>query len=240
MNELLSDIVRAHGGFSRWHALDRVEATIVTGGNLWAKKGLVQAANPCRMCVELHHQRASLTPFGDADCHTDFTPDRIAILRSDGQVVAERADPRAAFGGHEMNTAWDAMHRAYFNGYALWLYLTAPFLLAREGIRVYEVEPWVEKNETWSVLRAEFPETIATHSRVQDFFFGDDLLLRRHDYAVDVAGGFATAQLVHDYIIADGIRLPSKRRAYLRRSNGIPDLDSLMVSIDISDVHFTG
>jgi hypothetical protein len=138
-----------------------------------------------------------------------------------------------------MKTGWDSLQRAYFNGYALCLYLTTPFLLAREGVRVYEIEPWIEQDETWSVLRAEFTDSIATHSPVQDFFFGDDLLLRRHDYNVDISGGFAAAQLVHDYIIADGIRLPRRRRAYLRASDRRPDLDSLMVSIDISEVRFT-
>jgi hypothetical protein len=29
------------------------------------------------------------------------------------------------------------------------------------------------------VLHARFPGSIATHSALQDFFFGDDLLLRR-------------------------------------------------------------
>jgi hypothetical protein len=239
MNELLSDIVRAHGGFSRWRALNQVEATIVTGGSLWALKGLVQDPNPRHMTVALHQQRSSLKPFGNPDGHTEFTPDRIAIMRGNGSIVAERIDPRASFAGHQMTTAWDSLHRAYFNGYALWLYLTTPFLLAREGVRVYEIEPWVEQDETWSVLRAEFADSIATHSRVQDFFFGDDLLLRRHDYNVDVSGGFAAAQLVHDYIMADGIRLPSKRRAYTRGPDRKPDLDSLMVSIDISEARFT-
>jgi hypothetical protein len=239
MNELLSDIVRAHGGFSRWRALNRVEATIVTGGGLWALKGLVQDPDPRRMTVDLHQQRASLKPFGDPDWHTEFVPDRIAIRRGDGSIVAERENPRGAFTGHDMKTAWDPLHRAYFNGYALWLYLTTPFLLAREGVRVYEIEPWIEHGETWSVLRAEFSSTIATHSAVQDFYFGDDLLLRRHDYAVDVAGGFAAAQLVHDYIGADGIRLPSKRRAYVCRSDRRPDLSKSLVSIDISDVRFS-
>ena len=54
----------------------------------------------------------------------------------------------------------------------------------------------------------------------------------------DVAGGFAAAQIVHDYIEADGIRLPSKRRAYLRGPDHRPSL-VLLVSIDISDVRFT-
>jgi hypothetical protein len=109
-----------------------------------------------------------------------------------------------------------------------------------DGVRVTELEPWDADGERWRVLRAEFPKEIATHSRVQDFFFGEDLLLRRrHDYNVDVAGGFDAAHLVYDYIEADGIRLPSKRRAYTRGPDRRPVLEPLMVSIDICDVRFT-
>ena len=86
---------------------------------------------------------------------------------------------------------------------------------------------------------ARFPGTIATHSVAQDFFFGDDFLLRRHDYRVDVAGGFAAAQLVSAYIEADGIRLPSRHRAYTREADSRPELDPLLVSIDISEVRFS-
>jgi hypothetical protein len=35
----------------------------------------------------------------------------------------------------------------------------------------------MEGGETWRVLRARFPGSIATHSALQNFFFGDDLLL---------------------------------------------------------------
>jgi hypothetical protein len=104
---------------------------------------------------------------------------------------------------------------------------------------VTEREPWKEGRETWRVLHARFPGSISTHSAHQDFFFGDDLLLRRHDYNVDVAGGFDAAQLVSDYIEADGIRVPSRRRAYTRGADSRPRLDPLMVSIDVSDVRFS-
>ena len=132
-----------------------------------------------------------------------------------------------------------ALDRAYFNGYAMWTYLTTPFLFTMEGVRVQEVEPWTEGSGTWRVLRVEFPDSVATHSRIQDFYFGDDGCLRRHDYHVDVAGELAAVQVVSDYIEADGIRLPSKRRAYLRGPDHRPNLDVLLVSIDISDVRFT-
>jgi hypothetical protein len=239
MNELLARVVEAHGGFERWRRFSRVEATIVTDGAFWGMKGLTQDQDPRQMTVWLHEERSSVAPFGDPDWHTEFTPDRVAILRGDGAVVAERHDPRASFAGHGKTTPWDPLHRAYFNGYALWTYLTTPFLLTMEGVRVTEAEPWAEGRETWRVLRARFPESLATHSAVQDFFFGEDLLLRRHDYNVDVAGGFAAAQLVYDYIEADGIRLPSERRAYTRGSDSRPILDPLMVSIDISEVQFS-
>jgi hypothetical protein len=56
-----------------------------------------------------------------------------------------------------MRTPWDALHRAYFNGEAVWAYLTTPFLLAMDGVRVEETEAWREGAETWRVLRAYFP-----------------------------------------------------------------------------------
>jgi hypothetical protein len=239
MNKLLASAVEAHGGVDRWQKLNRVDATIVTGGAFWGMKNLTQDPDPRRMGVSLHDERSSMAPFGDPDWHTDFTPHRIAILRGDGSVVAERHDPHTSFAGHEMTTPWDPLHWAYFNGYALWTYLTTPFLLTMDGVQVTEGEPWTEGNETWRVLRARFPASIATHSVLQDFFFGDDLLLRRHDYHVDSAGGFAAAQLVYDYIEADGIRLPSRRRAYTRGTDFRPRPDPLMVSIDISDVRFS-
>jgi hypothetical protein len=41
-------------------------------------------------------------------------------------------------------------------------------------------------------------------------------MLRRHDYGVNVAGGFRASRLISDYVEASGIYLPTKRRAYTR------------------------
>jgi hypothetical protein len=49
-----------------------------------------------------------------------------------------RRSPKDSFAGHQMNTPWDPLHRAYFNGEALWTYLTTPFLLAMDGVHVDE------------------------------------------------------------------------------------------------------
>lgn len=239
MNPLLAEVVDAHGGMDLWKGYEKVEASIVSGGGFFALKGLMQDSQPRRMAVWLHEQRSSVQPYGAPDQRTMFTPERIAIEKLDGTVVAQRRSPTDSFAGHQMNTPWDPLHRAYFNGEALWTYLTTPFLLTMNGVGVEEIEPWHEGSETWRVLRAHFPGSIETHSHVQDFFFDAELMLRRHDYAVNIAGGFAAAQLTSDHAVANGIRLPTKRRAYTRGPDRRPVLDMLMVSIDISDVTFS-
>src|SRR5262249_8095182 len=239
MNKLLAEILNAHGGVDRWREYTKVDATIVSGGGFFALKGVLQDPSPRRMTVWLHEERSSVTPYGAADQCTMVTPDRIAIEQLDGTRVAARGAPRDSFAGHQMHTPWDPLHRAYFNGEALWAYLTTPFLLGMSGVRVEEIEPWKEGQDTWRVLRAYFPGSIETHCLVQDFFFGDDLMLRRHDYQVNIAGGFAAAQLTSEYRESGGIRLPTRRRAYTRGPDRRPILDMLMVSIDFSDVNFS-
>ena len=238
MNQLLSRILEAHGGMDRWRDLEKVEATLVAGGGFYPLKGMINDATPRRLTAWLHQERSSVLPFGAPDQRTMFTPERIAIEKLDGTVLAERYAPKDSFAGHQMSTPWDALHRAYFDAEALWTYFTTPFLLAMDGVGVEEVEPWREGAETWHVLRAQFPGSIETHNLIQEFFFDTDLHLRRHDYSVNIAGGFPAAQLTSEYLVADGIHFPSKRRAYTRGPDRRPNMEMLMISIDISEVRF--
>ena len=111
-------------------------------------------------------------------------------------------------------------------------------LLAMDGMQVEETEAWREGTETWRVLRAYFPGSIETHNLIQDFFFGEDLRLRRPDDSANIAGGFKAAQLTSDYVVANGISLPTKRRAYTRGPDSRPIREMLMVAIDFSEVRF--
>jgi hypothetical protein len=62
---------------------------------------------------------------------------------------------------------------------------------------------------------------------------------RRHDDNVNIAGGFGAAQLTPNYVEADGICLPTKRRVCTHGTDRRPILDMLMISIDIREVSFT-
>src|SRR5258708_1520896 len=186
MADLLDAVLNAHGGLEKWRLFSRVEATIITGRGLWSIKGQPQDPLPRRMTVALDHEWASLRPFGADDQKTAFTPSRVAVEKLDGRVVSERLNPRESFDGHEFDTPWDPLQRAYFNGYALWTYLTTPFLLTMPGFTVTEIDPVHEDGERWAGLQAHFPDTLASHSPVQEFYFNSDYLLCRHDYRVDI------------------------------------------------------
>lgn len=235
---LLDDVIDAHGGLARRRAFERVEAGAVTTGGLFPLKGLPTDTTRRRMSVWLHELRASVAPFGAPDQRTAFTADRVAVEKTDGSVVAECHDLPSLFTGHGLSTPWGPLHRAYFNGYAMWLYLNSPFVLAADGVEVREIDPWIEGGEEWRVLRASFPGSMVTHSRQQEFYFDSALSLRRHDYRVDIAGGVPSAQLIGNYIEVQGIRVPTRRRAYVRGPDNRPVEDLLMVSIDLDDVRF--
>jgi hypothetical protein len=238
MTKLLDEVVAAHGGLARWQSLATVQATIVTAGGLWGTKGVPHDLSPRTVRASLHKQLVSILPFGAPDQRAIFTPQRLFIEKA-GMTVAERLHPRDAFCGHEQSTLWDPLHRAYFSGCALWNYLTTPFLLTAHGIRVDEVDPLREQSEVWRGLRAWFPQNIATHSEVQDFFFDSQLMLRRHDYDIDVAGGIPIAMLADEHAEADGIRLPTRLRAFRRSPDNRLIPAPMMVSIHTSEVLYT-
>ena len=153
--------------------------------------------------------------------------------------MRERPEPRSSFDGHDILTPWDPLDRAYFNGYAMWTYLTTPFFMTMPGFEMTEFAPWQDGAERWRGLRVRFPDQIASHSKEQDFYFGADFLLRRHDYHVDIAGRFPVAQYVGDVVPVDGMRFPTKRRAYMRAPDLKPVHDLLMVAIDFKNFRFT-
>jgi len=238
MVKLLASIVEAHGGMARWKKYEKVEATIIGGGGFFRFKGLPQDDLPRRLTVWLHQARATITHFGALDQKAFFSPDRVWIEDFDKSVIAERSMPREAFSGHQMTTLWDPLHLAYFNGESFWTYFTVPFLLAAENLHVEELSDWYEAEERWKVLRVHFPPSIKTHSAVQEFYFDSDLMLRRHDYSLNISGGFGVAQMLSDYIEIDGIKIPTRRHAYPRDQSCIPVAEMLLLSIDIRDVRF--
>jgi hypothetical protein len=194
-----------------------------------------------RLTVDEPHSEFS--PFPDAERRTVFDGHSARLEDENGEVVTTRADPRSAFrglGGLRRSFRWDALDATYFAGYAMWNYLTTPYLLTREGVEVTVGEPWAEGGETWRRLEVEFPSDLPRHSPHQTFFVDSDGLIRRHDYTAEPVGGWArAAHYCFDHREFDGLLFPTRRRVVPRgpRNRALPG--PTLVRIDIDRVSVT-
>jgi hypothetical protein len=239
MNQLLESALRAHGGIERWNGFDSVAVTIVSGGQLLDGKA-PQSPGPRRVTVGTKRQATSITPFGTADKRARFTPNRVSVETLDGAVLGERTNPREHFAGHDLDTPWDPLDRAYFGGYTQWIYLNAPFVLTLPGVTVEEVAPLRHEGETWRALRVTLPPEIVSHSPVQTFYFGsEDFLMRRQDYTLDIAGGCNVAHYTCDLKESNGLLIPNRRRAYLCDDDYNVLEERLLIWIDYTDIEFS-
>ncbi|MDB5576577.1 MAG: hypothetical protein JWR80_1753 [Bradyrhizobium sp.] len=238
MSELLDEAVAAHGGQEAWTRIEAVRAELSIGGAIWDVKGQTGLFANSIYEADLHRQLAVFRYFGGTDRLVHFSPDRLTLESSDGHILVALDNPRATFAGHVNETPWDQLQAAYFCGYALWTYLTLPFLYTYPGFVAEEIAPWQEEGETWRRLKVTFPDTIASHSKVQTSYFGPDGLLRRHDYPVDVLGGSQGAHYMHDYVAHEGIMVPHRRLIYPIGPENQKIPEPVLVSIDTSQLRF--
>lgn len=209
-----------------------------SSGVLWGLKGQQGVLDEVLVAASLHEERVSHHPFGAPDQRSAFTPERVAIETGDGTVVEALEQPRASFAGHSFETPWTTLQLAYFAGYAMWTYLTQPFTFAVPGFETSDVGHWQENGEDGRRLRVEWPSHLATHSTEQTLYIGEDGLIRRHDYDVEIMGGTSAAHYISDYTEVAGIMVPAKHRIFPQGPDGQALGEPLVVSIDVSEVAF--
>jgi hypothetical protein len=234
MSELLDLVVKAHGGMDRWNAVRAIEVTFNFSGALLDLKGYPGHRRPTAF-IDARQPRTVLEHMAGDDQRWIFTPDRVWIERPDGTLVEERSHPRDAFKGHERATPWDRLHLTYFLGYALWNYLTVPFLLTRHGFEIQELESHSESGELWRVMEVTYPDHIPAHCAVQRLYFDEEGMLKRLDYVTDVLGGVA-AHYVYDPKKFDGLTIPTFRRVVRRTPEGPRMAGPTSFALDYSHV----
>jgi len=237
MSELRDLVLDAHG-VARWKSARTIEGDMSITGMLWARKGWPDALKQVHVTADTGAQRVSYQPFTKPDWRSVYHPEDVAIETSNGKPIKSRTNPRAAFEGHTVETAWDDLHLAYFSGYAIWNYLNAPFLFVLPGFKTEEIEPWDEHGESRRRLKVTFPDSVATHCPEQVFHINGEGLISRLDYSAVVTGGIPTAHYTSEYQDFDGVRIPTKRRAYRRRANGTA-ITGVVVAIDIADIRLS-
>ncbi|MFC5911263.1 hypothetical protein [Streptacidiphilus monticola] len=236
MTGLLDRTLQAYGGYDRWKEVTSVTAHKRFGGAIWDIKQVPGIVDDGEIRVWIKDQRTSLWPFTGPHLKTAYTPDRVGIETTDGDVVEVLDHPRASFAGHTLQTPWTPLQLAYFTGYAMWTYTAEPFNLTLPGVHTEEGEPWSENGQRWQRLHVTYPDTVATHSPHQVLYIDDDGLIRRRDYQVDIAGGSPGAHYISDFDEIDGIVVPRTRLIYVRDDANHPIHEQLVVSIELTDI----
>ena len=151
---LLDEVLDAHGGAERWAAARRIRSRVRSGGLLIRTRVPGNRFADYEVTVEPAERRAVLDPFPKDGLRGVFDSGEARIEAEDGAVIESRANPRAAFSGGSglrRNLRWDALDSTYFAGYAMWNYLTTPYLLTREAVEAREGEapPRLRRRGGW-------------------------------------------------------------------------------------------
>jgi len=230
--DLLQLALDAHGGSERWRKVESVDVKISLTGGLYQLKGFPEGVPNVTMRFDARKPLVMTAPYARPDHHGYFTPERVWIEDRAGKIVDERLNPRVALENKSRETSWDNLDRLYFTSYAMWNYITTPFLLAGPGVQTTEIEPHQENGDSWRRLLVRFPASIPTHSEEQTFYFNDKGLLQRLDYT-------AVAPASHycfDHANFRGISIPTFRRVVVRTPAGPRVNGPSAVLIAISDV----
>ncbi|WNG35530.1 hypothetical protein F0U61_19025 [Archangium violaceum] len=236
MSDLLARVLTTYGGIERWKKVSRISAHQRFAGVLWPLKQVSGIIDDAWVTVSIQKQWTSIRPFTAANRRSDFTPTRVAIESTNGEVVEELRDPRASFAGHVLKTPWSPLQLAYFTGYAMWTYVTEPYSFTFPGVRTEELEPWHEQGETWRRLKVTYPDSIATHNAEQTLYVDANGLLRRRDYAVDIAGGVPSVQYMSGHVEVSGLVIPTTRKIFGRDAQNHAVHEPLVVSIELDHI----
>ncbi len=150
-------------------------------------------------------------------------------------MLQSRSRPRDSFRQLGRFFRWDTLDFAYFSGYAMWGYMTAPFLFLYDGVEVALASDAASGGYTR--LAVKFPQTMPVHSTHQDFYFDQQHHLHRLDYTAEVVGSWAkAAHFCEAYKQFGGLSLPTRRRVFPKLLFNKPMRLLTLVAIDIHNV----
>ena len=215
--DVLARAIHRHGGWATWQAV--VGLALVPSsvrGVLPALKGLGKTF-PLPRRIEVW-PRDAVAVFHDYPAEAGrgvFSSGRVELLDAAGSVTARRDDPRRSFQGWRKHRRWSPLDALYFFGYALTHYHGLPFTLVDgEPLRLRSASVGGRRLRG---VEVRLPPELHTHSRTQTFYFGDDGLLRRHDYVAEVVGTWARgAHLWDDFVSVGGLPVARRRRVLVR------------------------
>jgi hypothetical protein len=235
---LLEEILDAHGGRSRWRNVEKIEFSLSSGGFAFTSKFQPFSLRNLSVAVSPHARKVVLNGFDGKDPYGIWEPLHVRILNEGHTLISERWRPRQRFGRFAKRLWWDKLDILYFAGYALWNYLSFPFILDLPGVSLLERENSGELGS--HLLEATFDPEIPTHSASQSFHVSASRELVRHDYTADVISSWARAAnccLASELV--DGFRFYTRRRVYPTVAGGTAIRFPTLVWINLENIRVT-
>jgi len=221
--------IDAYGGVELWQKAKYIEAIVSAKGFAFTLKQR-PILDHAKIIMEIKRPFSKLTPIGKNKSITGVLDGlNVRLEDKDGNIIAERKNAKEYFPYGRRLFYWDDLDMSYFSNYAFWNYFTFPNLLMNENII------WKEKAE--GILEATFPESIPTHSKIQEFHI--DMAsgkLIQHNYTVDVMSKLAkVANVVTENSELNGLNYPSRRIVTPRSKTGKVFKWPVMIDIKVHE-----
>ena len=227
---LVKRSIAAHGGLQNWQATRRIRLPFLSGsGLLLATKGFQHTFPPPREIEIFPHECITVFHgYPEEGKRGRFSGGSVRIESSDGHTIyAESPDHRRTFRGLSKLRRWSPLDALYFFGYALWHYHVVPFTLGEA--RLHGV---LRRRGVPEGVDVTFPESVPTHCRRQQFYFGADGRIVRHDYVADVIGPMARgAHYWEDYGESGRLAIARRRRVVVRVGSYATPLEVMCVQL---------
>jgi len=139
--QVVHEAIETHGGMDYWNSLRALDVELSVRGFLFTAKRR-PVLNHVRVRAFTKEPRFVFFDFPKTGQTAELIGNNeVRILDKEGNIVARRVDPRAAFHEFRRQFIWDDLDFIYFGGYATWNYLTTPFMLARKGFQIEALKP---------------------------------------------------------------------------------------------------
>jgi hypothetical protein len=225
--------IDAYGGIEFWQSKKYIEAEVSAKGLAFTLKRRPFFRH-AKIQMEIRRPFSKLTPIGlDQTITGVLDQNQVRLENAQGQILSLRENPRSFFPYGRRLFYWDDLDMTYFANYAFWNYFTLPNLLLNSNI------VWEEFCE--GGLKATFPESIPTHSTIQEFYFDKNSgLLLQHNYTADIISKLAkAANCVKGHSETENIVYPSRRLVTPRGSKGKPLDQPILIDITVHHLRFT-
>ena len=221
-NQLLDQVINAHGGFERWQQVESIQLSLNIFGPILITRFKSPWLSGITACIYTDKPYVSFHNFPEQGMTSVYDAYNVYIFDENDQIASERDFSLKVNQKNKPRLHWDHLDLVYFLGQAVWNYICCPFMLQNEKIDCFQGKVIIDLDGSrLNALNVVFPASIPVQSKHQVFYFNNEGLLRRNDYVGKVFGPVSIgANYCHQYEIVDGFAFAIRSTMFPRLWNG--------------------